>query len=106
MVVLMSDDGVMVLAHGQILDRQAITDLLNAAPPWRRYEIHDERIISLDDDRAILVYTGRTYRDEAEPEFTALMSSVYMRLEGVWRFALYSRLPFPTRRSSVRSLVA
>lgn len=94
---IMTSDGVMVLAHGQVFDRQGVVDSLNEAPPWRTYDITDERLISLDEDRAILVYTGRAYRDENEPAFIALMSSVYTRHDGNWRLALYQQTPVPAR---------
>lgn len=92
---IMTSDGVMVLAHGQVMDRQAVIDSLNDAPPWRTYDIADERLISLSDDHAIVVYTGHAYRDEDEPAFIALMSSVYVRHDGTWRLALYQQTPIP-----------
>ncbi|MBD3942694.1 nuclear transport factor 2 family protein [Microbacterium sp. NEAU-LLC] len=92
---LMTADGAMVLAHGMVLDRDAAVDSLNDAPPWRTYEIHDERLIPLGDDHAILVYTGRATRDGDEAAFTALMSSVYVRQDGDWRLALYQQTPVP-----------
>lgn len=92
---IMTDDGVMVLAHGAVFDRQAVIDSLGAAPPWRTYDISDERLISLSDDQAILVYVGRGYRERDEPEFVALMSSVYTRQDGAWRLALYQQTPIP-----------
>ena len=94
---IMTSDGVMVLAHGQVLDRQAVIDSLDEAPPWRTYDIADERLIALSDDHAILVYTGRAYRDEDEPAFIALMSSVYTRHDGAWRLALYQQTPVPAQ---------
>lgn len=94
---IMTSDGVMVLAHGQVFDRQAVIDSLNEAPPWRTYDITDERLIALSDDHAILVYTGRAYRDEEGPAFTALMSSVYTRQDGTWRLALYQQTPVPAQ---------
>lgn len=92
---IMTSDAVMVLAHGQVFDRQAVIDSLNEAPPWRSYDITDERVIVLSDDQAILVYTGRAYRGEDEPAFVALMSSVYTRQDGNWRLALYQQTPVP-----------
>jgi len=92
---IMTGEGVMVLAHGQVFDRQQVIDSLNEAPPWRVYEITDERLITLSDDHAILVYTGRAYRDADEPAFVALMSSVYTRQDGTWRLALYQQTPVP-----------
>lgn len=94
---IMTSDGAMVLAHGQVFDRQAVIDSLNEAPPWRTYDIADERLIALGEDRAILVYTGRAYRDESEPAFIALMSSVYTRHDGNWRLALYQQTPVPAQ---------
>lgn len=94
---IMTSDGAMVLAHGQVFGRQAVINSLNEAPPWRTYDITDERLISLGEDRAILVYTGRAYRDESEPAFIALMSSVYTRHDGNWRLALYQQTPIPAQ---------
>lgn len=93
----MTSDGVMVLAHGEVFDRQTVIGSLNQAPPWRTYDIADERLIPLGDDHAILVYTGRAYRDKDEPAFVALMSSVYTKQEGTWRLALYQQTPIPTQ---------
>jgi hypothetical protein len=87
----------MVLAHGEVFDRRAVIDSLNEAPPWRTYDITDERLIALSDDHGILVYTGRAYRDGNEPAFIALMSSVYTRRDGAWRLAHYQQTPVPAR---------
>ncbi|WP_243226090.1 nuclear transport factor 2 family protein [Microbacterium sp. CIAB417] len=92
---IMTSDGVMVLAHGQILDRRAVVDSLNDVPAWRTYDIAEARLIGLGDDHAILVYNGRAYRDGEEPAFVALMSSIYTRRDGNWRLALYQQTPVP-----------
>lgn|SRR5690606_17871246 len=93
---LMTADGVMVLAHGFALDRDAVVASLSDAPRWERYEISDERLVVLDEDSAVLVYTGRAARgDDAEP-FHALMSSVYTRRDGRWRLALYQQTAVPS----------
>jgi len=91
---LMTDDAVMVLAHGLVLDRAAVIASLDEAPTWDRYEIADQRLIQAGDACVILVYTGRAWRAE-EPEFHALMSSVYRRLDGGWRLALYQQTVVP-----------
>ncbi|WIM69210.1 nuclear transport factor 2 family protein [Corynebacterium suedekumii] len=94
---IMASDGVMVLAHGQVFDRQAVIESLNEVPPWRSYDIADQRLVALSDDHAVLVYTGRAYRDEDEPAFIARMSSVYNRQDGTWRLALYQQTPIPSQ---------
>lgn len=92
---IMTSHGVMVLAHGEVLDRQAVIDSLNDSPPWADYDIADEQLITLSDDHAVLVYTGRAYRDGDKPAFEALMSSVYTRQDSTWRLALYQQTPIP-----------
>jgi len=94
---IMTRDGDMILAHGQVFDRQAVVGSLNDPPPWRTYDITDERLMTLSGDHVILVYTGRAYRDEDESAFTALMSSVYTRKDGAWRLALYQQTPVPAQ---------
>ncbi|WP_221583605.1 nuclear transport factor 2 family protein [Microbacterium sp. G2-8] len=91
---IMTAEGVMVLAHGQRFDRQAVIDSLDQAPTWTSYEIADERVIHAGADHAILSYIGCGYRD-GEPPFAALMSSVYVRQDGAWRLALYQQTPVP-----------
>lgn len=85
----------MVLAHGFVLDRPAVIASLDDAPAWERYAIADELLIEIDDDSAVLVYTGRASRAD-EPEFQALMSSVYTRRDGQWRLTLHQQTPVPT----------
>lgn len=48
-------------------------------------------LIAVDDDNAVLVYTGTAYRDADEPAFVGAMSSVYHRTAGVWKLTLYQQ---------------
>ena len=91
---LMIPGAKMVLAHGFALDREAVIASLDDAPPWQSYEISDEQVVEVDDQTAALVYTGRASRT-GEPEFRALMSSLYTRRDGQWRLALYQQTPVP-----------
>ncbi|MCZ2523132.1 MULTISPECIES: nuclear transport factor 2 family protein [Streptomyces] len=90
---IMTSDGLMLLAGGQVFNRQDVIDSLNQAPPWRGYEISDERLIPLGEGQVIFVYTGRAYRESEDSAFTAVMSSTYTRREGAWRLALYQQTP-------------
>ncbi|AAZ55694.1 hypothetical protein Tfu_1659 [Thermobifida fusca YX] len=92
---LMTEDGVMVLANGLVLDRAAVAVSLNETPPWSGYEISDARLVAAGDDSAILVYTGAAYRAGEPSVFRALMSSVYVRQQDRWRLALYQQTPLP-----------
>lgn len=87
---LLTDDGVMVLAGGMVLDRDAVVASLADAPPWSRYELDDVRVVGLGPDAAALVYRGTAYREEVGP-FVAAMASTYRRLDGAWRLALYQQ---------------
>ncbi len=93
---LMTDDGVMVLAHGEVFSRQDVVESLNEAPPWRSYTIDEERLIPLGDSAAVLVYRGTAYRDDPAPAFVALMASVYVRQGDGWALASYQQTPIPS----------
>jgi hypothetical protein len=91
---LMTEHGLMVLAHGLALDREAVIVSLDDAPAWDAYAIDEPRLVGIDADSAALVYTGRASRGDEAP-FVALMSSVYTRRDGRWRLALYQQTPIP-----------
>ncbi|MBA3800933.1 MAG: nuclear transport factor 2 family protein, partial [Geodermatophilaceae bacterium] len=90
---VMAEDGVMVLANGAVLDRDAVVESLGQAPPWRAYEISDVRVVGTGSDGVALVYRGTAYGDEPEPAFVGMMSSVYVWAGDAWRLALYQQTP-------------
>lgn len=94
----MSDDAVMVLAHGEVMDRSMAVAALSQAPPWKMYDISQSRVVETGPDSAALVYLGTAYRQEDEPAFIALMSSVYVRQHGEWRLALYQQTPIQSEK--------
>ncbi len=91
---LMTEDGLMVLAHGQVLDRLGVVSSLRDAPAWDDYRIDNPRLVTTGDSSAALVYRATAHRDGAAP-FVALMSSAYVRVTGRWRLALYTQTPVP-----------
>jgi hypothetical protein len=97
---VMTDDGVMVLADGSVLDRDGVVASLDDAPAWSAYEISDERLVEMGPDAAAFVYRGRAFRASGGPPFEALMSSVYVREGGRWRLALYQQTPIPADESA------
>lgn len=88
---IMTDDAVMVLANGMVMDRATVTSALGESPPWSRYEIDDVRLIEIDADTAALVYTGTGWRDGQNEPFVGAMSSVYHRTADGWKLALYQQ---------------
>ena len=87
----MTDDAVMVLANGAVMDRDAVVAALGQAPPWRAFDLTDPRVIPAGDDSAALVYVGRAERDGADEPFVGAMSSVYRRTADGWRLVLYQQ---------------
>ncbi|WP_336921021.1 nuclear transport factor 2 family protein [Aquipuribacter sp. SD81] len=90
---LMTDDALMVLADGTVLDREAVVASLADAPPWDDYDIADVRTVRPTGDVATLVYTGTGRRGDTT--FIAVMSSTYVRRDGRWRLALYQQTVRP-----------
>jgi len=87
---LMLDEAVMVLVNGAVMDRATIAASLDQAPPWSRYELSEPRLVEVGEDASALVYRATATRDGEEP-FVALMTSVYRRLDGRPRLALYTQ---------------
>lgn len=88
----MTDDALMVLANGMVMDRDMVVKSLADAPAWAGYEIEDPRLITVSDDAHALVYTGTGRRDGGD-DFVGIMTSVYVRRGGVWRLAFYQQTP-------------
>jgi hypothetical protein len=90
---VMTPDGVMVLADGTVMGRDAVVAALGAAPAWHRYDLTDVRVVPASDGAAALVYRGRAWREEGGDPFTAVMTSLYVRDGSRWRLALYTQTP-------------
>ncbi len=91
---LMTDDALMVLANGAVLDRAGVVASLGDAPPWDGYEIADERLVTAGPEAAALVYRG-TARRKGSPDFVGLMTSLYTRTGDRWGLALYTQTVVP-----------
>lgn len=86
---LMTDDAVMVLVNGMVLDREQVIASLDQSPPWDDYEIAEPRRIALGDDSAALVYRATAHR--GTDTFTALMTSTYRIIDDAPRLAVYQQ---------------
>lgn len=90
---LMTPAAVMVLAHGMVMDRDAVIASLDEAPPWDRYTITEPRLVEVEADTALLVYKG--VADRGDVRFEALMSSLYTRIDASWRLVLHQQTRVP-----------
>jgi hypothetical protein len=89
---LMTPDALMIVAGGMVLDRRTIAATLDDAPPWDSYEITEARVVRVAPDCAALVYRASSVRGDDAP-FAALMTSLYRRVDGELRLALYQQTP-------------
>jgi hypothetical protein len=92
---LMTSDGFMVLANGAAMTRDQVVSALRKAPPWGGYRMSDVRLVTTGQDSAALVYKG-TAEQDGEVAFVGTMTSVYARINGTWRLALYTQTPIPS----------
>ncbi|GAB3084315.1 nuclear transport factor 2 family protein [Corynebacterium aquatimens] len=86
---LMTEDAVMILVNGMILDRDTIAASLNDAPPWDSYSITGARLIPVSPEAATLVYRATSQR--GEDTFEAIMSSTYTLIDGSPALTLYQQ---------------
>jgi ketosteroid isomerase-like protein len=90
---LMTADALMVLANGQVMDRDEVVEALADATPWASFELADLRAVALGDGGAALVYRATALRDADARPFVATMTSVYAKDGQRWRLVLYTHTP-------------
>jgi len=90
----LSEDAVMVFPEPTgILDRSAVLESLGGADRWRRIEFDDERLLKIDDDIFQLVYRAVAERSEDGSEYTAFITTTYVRADGSWRLSSHQQTP-------------
>jgi hypothetical protein len=90
---VLDDDVLMLLPGGLVLDdRAAILQGFAEAPPWSSFRMEGARVLRLRDDGAIVAY-GAVAGREGQPEYSALISSVYVRRPAGWRLAFHQQTP-------------
>ena len=86
------DDHVVMLLPGamRLTDRDAILRSMGGAP-WTSFELDDPAVVDLGEDGALVVYGVVAVRDATE--YSALVSSAYVRRDGSWRMAFHQQTP-------------
>lgn len=87
----LTDDALMVFPVGVLAREQAI-EAMRAAPPWASFRIEDPRVIRLTADSAVLTYRCTARRPDQKP-YSALMTTVFVRREGIWKTAFHQQTP-------------
>ena len=89
----LTDDGLLVLPDGSVLDKwEAAVSALNGEDTWTSYRIEDERMVLLSAGCAALTYTASAQILE-EPEYQAVVTSVFVRRGDDWLIALRQETP-------------
>jgi len=87
----LTDDAIMVFPFG-VLDRAAAIDAMRDALPWTGYALSDVQVMRVGTGAAMLVYKATAQR-EGQPEYRALMSTTYERIEDEWLVKLHQQTP-------------
>jgi hypothetical protein len=89
---VLDDTVTMLLPGGMTLtDREKIIESMSGAP-WTSFRLEDPRVVHPTDDTGLVTY-GAVARRAGSPEYTALMSSLYVRRNGNWRLAFHQQTP-------------
>ncbi len=87
----LTDDAVMAFPFG-VLTRKVTIQAMESAPPWSTYEIEDTRVVELTEDSGMVVYRATAQR-AGEEAYSAVVSSTYVRRDGVWKLAFHQQSP-------------
>jgi Domain of unknown function (DUF4440) len=87
----LTDDALMAFPFG-VLTREATIEAMDAAPPWKRFEIRDPRVVVLGPDSGVVVYAVTAQRAGAEP-YAAVVSSTFVRSGDGWKLAFHQQSP-------------
>lgn len=82
---------VMLLPGGMVLDDRTTIVESMSGQPWSRYSLQDLRSFQPTHDIAIVTYRAVAARDGQE--YSALMSSLYVRREDGWKLAFHQQTP-------------
>ena len=88
---ILDDQPVMVLPGGMRLDDRATIVASMSGQPWSRYALEDVRSSNLTPDVGVVVYGVVAERDGQE--YSALMTSLYVRRPDGWRLAFHQQTP-------------
>jgi len=90
---VLDERGVRLLPGRLVLDDQAgILGGFATAPPWSSCQLEAARVLPFREDGAIVAYAVVAQR-ERSPEYSALISSGYVRRPEGWRLAFHQQTP-------------
>ena len=87
---VMHGDGVMVFP-GLTMDKRASLEAIRHAGPWASFELRDVQIARVGDS-GLVTYRAVARRTSGQA-YEAVMSSVYVRVDGRWWLLLHQQSP-------------
>lgn len=87
-----ADDGLIALAMG-VMDKTQTVEAMGSAQPWAEFRLDDRRRLDIADDVASLTYRATARRESDDADYTAVVSSVYVRRNGDWTLVLHQQTP-------------
>lgn len=87
----LSADALMAFSFG-VLTRDQCIEAMESAPPWTSYDLQGPRVISLTRDCGIVIYSVTAQRAQ-EDVYRAMISSTFVRRDGVWQLAFHQQTP-------------
>jgi hypothetical protein len=88
---VLDDSVVMLLPGGAVLDDRALIVESMSGQPWSGFSLADVRSLRLTPETGVVTYGVVAERDGQE--YSALMSSLYVRREDGWRLAFHQQTP-------------
>lgn len=74
------------------LPREDALAAMEAAPPWKRFEIRDPQVVELGHDSGVVVYRVVAQRPGDEP-YAAVVGSTFVRDNDGWKLDFHQQSP-------------
>ena len=76
-----------------ILDRQAIIDAIDDGARWERVDMENMALVEPAPGVALITYRAKARRLGEDQAYEALVGSVYVKEDGVWKLAFIQQTP-------------
>lgn len=89
---ILDREPVMVLPGGVVLDSRPVMVESMSGQRWSSYQLEDMRELRPTDDVGVVTY-GVTARRSGSDDYSALMSSMYVRRDDGWKLTFHQQSP-------------
>jgi hypothetical protein len=90
----LTDDSLMVLPEPVgVLTKDGTVESIGQGARWSDVRFEDVRVMTLDDDTALLTYAATARRDAGGEPYSTLASSAYVRAPDGWKLAFHQQTP-------------